>query len=44
VVARLTGADPKRVREVARTAVSPGELPPAQELYEQLAAVIGLEP
>jgi ribosomal protein S18 acetylase RimI-like enzyme len=44
VVARLTGADPKRVREVARTAVSPGELPPAQELYEQLAAVMGLEP
>jgi GNAT superfamily N-acetyltransferase len=44
VVARLTGADPKRVREVARTAASPGELPPAQELYEQLAAVMGLEP
>jgi hypothetical protein len=44
VIARLTGADPKRVREVARTAVSPGELPPAQELYDQLAAVMGLEP
>ncbi|HET8557185.1 MAG TPA: GNAT family N-acetyltransferase [Gaiellaceae bacterium] len=44
VVARLTGADPKRVREVARTAASPGDLPPAQELYEQLAAVMGLQP
>jgi GNAT superfamily N-acetyltransferase len=42
VVARLTGADPRRVREVARTAASPGDLPPAQELYEQLAAVMGL--
>jgi GNAT superfamily N-acetyltransferase len=44
VVARLTGADPKRVREVARTAASPGGLPPAQELYEQIAAVIGIQP
>jgi ribosomal protein S18 acetylase RimI-like enzyme len=44
VVARLTGADPKRVREVARTATSPSDLPPAQELYEQLAAVMGLQP
>lgn len=44
VVGRLTGADPKRVREVARTAASPDELPPAQELYEQLAAVIGVQP
>jgi GNAT superfamily N-acetyltransferase len=44
VVARLTGADPKRVREVARTATSPADLPPAQELYEQLAAVMGVQP
>jgi len=44
VVGRLTGADPRRVREVARTAASPGELPPAQELYEQIAAVMGLQP
>lgn len=44
VVGRLTGADPRRVREVARTAASPDELPPAQELYEQIAAVIGLRP
>jgi ribosomal-protein-alanine N-acetyltransferase len=44
VVGRLTGADPKRVREVARTAASPGELPPAQELYEQIAPVMGVQP
>jgi ribosomal protein S18 acetylase RimI-like enzyme len=44
VVARLTGADAQRVREVARTASSPGELPAAQELYEQLAVVMGLQP
>jgi GNAT superfamily N-acetyltransferase len=44
VVGRLTGADPRRVREVARTAASPDDLPPAQELYEQLAAVIGVQP
>jgi GNAT superfamily N-acetyltransferase len=44
VVGRLTGADPRRVREIARTAASPDELPPAQELYEQIAAVIGVQP
>jgi ribosomal protein S18 acetylase RimI-like enzyme len=44
VVGRLTGADPKRVREVARTAASPDELPPARELYEQIATVMGLQP
>jgi ribosomal protein S18 acetylase RimI-like enzyme len=44
VVGRLTGADPKRVREVARTATSPSELPPAQELYEQIATVMGVQP
>ena len=44
VVGRLTGADPHRVREVARTAASPGDLPPTQELYEQIAAVMGLQP
>ncbi|HET7571489.1 MAG TPA: GNAT family N-acetyltransferase [Gaiellaceae bacterium] len=42
VVARLTGADPRRVRETARTASSPAELPPAQELLEQIAEVMGL--
>ena len=44
VVARLTNADPARVRAVARTASSPSELPPAQELYEQIAAVLGVQP
>jgi ribosomal protein S18 acetylase RimI-like enzyme len=44
VVGRLTGADPRRVREVARTAPSPSELPPAQELYEQIATVMGVQP
>jgi GNAT superfamily N-acetyltransferase len=44
VVGRLTGAEPRRVREVARTAASPDELPPAQELYAQLAAVMGVQP
>jgi GNAT superfamily N-acetyltransferase len=43
VVSRLTGADPQRVRAVARTASSPAELPPAQELYESIAEVLGLE-
>jgi GNAT superfamily N-acetyltransferase len=43
VVARLTGADPHRVREVARTAASPSELPPAQELYQQIADLMGVE-
>lgn len=43
VVARLTGADPAGVRAVARTAASPDELPPANELLVQLAEVLGLE-
>jgi hypothetical protein len=43
VLARLTGAEPARVRAVARTAGSPGELPPAPELFAQLAEVLGLE-
>ena len=42
VVARLTGAEPARVRAVARTAASPGELPQARELYVQIAEVLGL--
>ena len=37
LVARLTGADPARVRAVVRTASSPSELPPARELLEQVA-------
>jgi hypothetical protein len=43
VVARLTGADRARVRAVARTAATPEELPPAPELLQQLAAVMGLQ-
>ena len=43
VVSRLTGAEPAEVRAVARTAASPDELPPADELLQQLAEVMGLE-
>jgi GNAT superfamily N-acetyltransferase len=43
VVARLTNADPARVRAVARTAASSSELPPADELYRQIAEVLGVE-
>lgn len=43
VLARLTGADPGRVREVARTADTPAELPPARDLASALADVLGLE-
>ena len=43
VVARLTGADPARVRAVARTATSPAELPPGHELLAELADALGLE-
>lgn len=44
LVARLTGADRDEVRRVARTAASPADLPPADELYEQIARTMGLEP
>jgi ribosomal protein S18 acetylase RimI-like enzyme len=43
LAARLTGADPARVRSVARVASSPSELPPARELLGQIADVLGLE-
>jgi hypothetical protein len=43
VVARLTGAEAASVRAVARTAASPDELPPADELLAELASVLGLE-
>jgi GNAT superfamily N-acetyltransferase len=43
VVARLTGADPARVREIARTASSPAELPPASELHAQIAELMGVQ-
>jgi ribosomal protein S18 acetylase RimI-like enzyme len=43
LVARLTGAEPARVRAVARVASSPSELPPPRELLEEIAEVLGLE-
>lgn len=42
VVARLTGANPSEVRRVARTAKSPGELPPAGELVSELGRLLGV--
>jgi ribosomal protein S18 acetylase RimI-like enzyme len=42
VAHRLTGADPERVRAVARTAKSADDLPAAHELYAQLADVLGV--
>ncbi|MDX6475253.1 MAG: hypothetical protein QOH95_764 [Gaiellaceae bacterium] len=44
LVSRLTGAERDEVKRVARTAASPADLPPAPELYEQIARVMGLEP
>jgi ribosomal protein S18 acetylase RimI-like enzyme len=43
LVARLTGADQDAVRRVARTATSPGDLPPAAELHDAIARLMGLE-
>ena len=43
VLARLTGADPQRVKSLATTGTSPAELPPARELIAALAEVLGLE-
>jgi GNAT superfamily N-acetyltransferase len=42
LLARLTGADPARVRAVARTGASPAELPPAEELVGQIGELLGL--
>jgi hypothetical protein len=44
LVARLTGADRDELRRVARTAATPADLPPAEDLYEALARTLGLEP
>jgi hypothetical protein len=44
LVARLTGADRDVVKAVMRTAPSPAELPPPEELYEAVARTMGLEP
>jgi len=43
LASRLTGADPGRVRAVARVASSPSELPPGRELLAQIADLFGLE-
>ena len=43
VVARLSGADPARVRQIARTAATPDDLPPALELHAQIAELMGVE-
>jgi ribosomal protein S18 acetylase RimI-like enzyme len=43
LAARLTGADPAAVRAVVRTASSVGQLPPAPDLLQQVAATLGLE-
>jgi ribosomal protein S18 acetylase RimI-like enzyme len=42
VVARVTGADAARVRAAARTAERVGDLPPPEELFAQLAELLGL--
>jgi GNAT superfamily N-acetyltransferase len=42
VAQRLAGADPARIRAVARTASTPGELPPAGELAAQVAEALGV--
>jgi hypothetical protein len=44
LVSRLTGAAFADVRRVARTAASPAELPPAEELYDEISRMMGLEP
>jgi ribosomal protein S18 acetylase RimI-like enzyme len=43
LVSRLTGASRDDVRRIARTAATPAELPPAPELFEQIAGLMGLE-
>ena len=43
VVARLTGADPREIRSIARTARSPADLPPPAELLARLAAAMKIE-
>ena len=42
VAHRLTGADPERVRAVARTATSAVALPPADDLYREVAEALGV--
>jgi ribosomal protein S18 acetylase RimI-like enzyme len=42
LLARLTGADPARIRAIARTGSSPSDLPPAPDLLAELAEALGL--
>jgi ribosomal protein S18 acetylase RimI-like enzyme len=42
VAHRLAGADPNRVRAVAKTAASAADLPPPDDLYTELADVLGV--
>jgi len=42
VLARLTGADPQRVRAAAPTGAAPADLPPAREILAELAETLGL--
>ena len=43
LVSRLTGADRDEVKRVARNATSPAELPPPEELYQEIARLMGVE-
>jgi ribosomal protein S18 acetylase RimI-like enzyme len=43
VAARLTGADPGRLRAAAPTGTSAAELPPPQEVLAAVAAALGIE-
>lgn len=43
LVSRLTGANREDVRRIVRNASSPAELPPAEELYDEIARVMGVE-
>ena len=42
VAQRLTGANPERVRAAARTATSAADLPPPEDLYREIADVLGV--
>jgi hypothetical protein len=44
LVSRLTGASPASVRAAAPSGERPSDLPPADELYAQIAEVMGLQP
>ena len=43
LLARLTGADAAAIRQIARTADSPAELPPAEELRTQVAQALRID-